>query len=174
MSAGRRPGDTRFKTDYMDNAVFDLQQVVREAVDILGPVKSEFDTLVGTGFSGGLLIPTLALRLRRKFILIRKETDDSHHGSGKILGELGAKWIFVDDFTSSGATRRRVIDKITVAASQRSLTTAHVADYYYGRLIERRYRPIVPEPVVDDTIVADSNGNIFCGCGCGLPSRRRV
>ena len=129
----------KFQTGYMDNAVFDLQKVVREAVANLRPVASEFDTLVGTGFSGGLIIPTLALRLKKKFVLIRKESDDSHHGSGRLLGELGERWIFVDDFTSTGTTKRRVIEKVEAAATLHDHTTQLVASYYYAEHITFKY-----------------------------------
>lgn len=101
---------TQFKTWYMDQAVFDLAGIIETAKKRLAGV--DFDTLVGTGFSGGIVIPSLALALGKKFVLIRKETDDSHHGRGKLVGELGDKWIFVDDFVSSGRTRDRVISKI--------------------------------------------------------------
>lgn len=101
---------TEFKTYYMDTALFDLQEVIDTAQERLADV--EFDTLVGTGFSGGIVIPSLALAMGKKFVLIRKETDDSHHGKGRLLGQLGNRWIFVDDFTSSGRTRKRVIDKV--------------------------------------------------------------
>lgn len=104
---------TQFKTWYMDKAVFGLAEVIETAKDRLKDV--EFDTMVGTGFSGGIVIPSLALALGKTFVLIRKETDDSHHGKGRLVGELGEKWIFVDDFISSGRTRDRVISKISEA-----------------------------------------------------------
>jgi orotate phosphoribosyltransferase-like protein len=63
----------------------------------------------------------------KKFVLIRKETDDSHHGKGRLLGELGNKWIFVDDFVSSGRTRQRVIDKVEEVDSD----TEYVGQYMY-------------------------------------------
>lgn len=122
----------KFSVSYMDEAVFDLQGTVRKAVEALRPHVREFDTLVGTGFSGGLVIPALALRLRKNFVLIRKETDDSHHGQGRLLGTLGARWIFVDDFVATGGTRRRVIDKVNDAASTHFHKTQHVGDYFYG------------------------------------------
>lgn len=119
----------RFNTFYMDEAVFDLPKVIETATKALADV--EFDTLVGTGFSGGIVIPSLALALGKQFVLIRKETDDSHHGRGRLLGQLGARWIFVDDFVASGETRRRVIRKVREAAVERDAVTQLVGQYMY-------------------------------------------
>lgn len=119
----------KFGTYYMDDAVFDLSQVIETAKERLADV--EFDTMVGTGFSGGLVIPALALAMNKKFVLIRKETDDSHHGEGRLVGELGSRWIFVDDFVSSGKTRHRVVEKVNEAAHERSAHTEMVGQYMY-------------------------------------------
>jgi orotate phosphoribosyltransferase len=116
---------TKLKTYYMDTALFNLQEVIETAKERLADV--DFDTLVGTGFSGGIVIPALALAMGKKFVLIRKETDDSHHGRGRLLGEIGEKWIFVDDFISSGKTRQRVIDKVEEVDSD----TEYVGQYMY-------------------------------------------
>lgn len=120
---------TRLRTYYMDTALFDLADVIETAKERLAEV--EFDTLVGTGFSGGIVIPALALAMGKKFVLIRKETDDSHHGGGQLLGELGERWIFVDDFVSSGRTRNRVINKIDDAARDYEMVTKFVGQYMY-------------------------------------------
>lgn len=118
-----------FKTYYMDTALFNLAEVIDTAKERLADV--EFDTLVGTGFSGGVVIPALALAMGKKFVLIRKETDDSHHGKGQLLGQLGNRWIFVDDFVASGTTRKRVIEKISRAAVETSVMTTMVGQYTY-------------------------------------------
>ncbi len=123
---------TQFKTYYMDTALFDLQEVIDTAQERLADV--EFDTMVGTGFSGSVVIPALALAMGKKFVLIRKETDDSHHGRGRMLGQLGERWVFVDDFISSGRTRQRVIEKITEAVAEHCLDltlTKMVGQYLY-------------------------------------------
>lgn len=119
----------QFKTYYMDQALFDLAEVIRVAQKDLADV--DFDTMVGTGFSGGIVIPSLALAMGKKFVLIRKETDDSHHGKGRLLGQLGARWIFVDDFVSSGWTRKRVIEKVEDAAIEACANTKMVGQYMY-------------------------------------------
>lgn len=120
----------KFNTWYMDSALFDLPEVIEDAK--YGLAGIEFDTLVGTGFSGGIVIPSLALALDKKFVLIRKETDDSHHGKGKLVGQLGARWIFVDDFISSGKTRKRVISKVEEAAVEAGVTAEMVGQYLYS------------------------------------------
>lgn len=120
---------TTFSTYYMDNALFNLESVIDRAKKDLYGV--DFDTLVGTGFSGSVVIPALALAMGKKFVLIRKETDDSHHGKGRLLGELGQRWVFVDDFVSSGKTRKRVIEKIEEASELTKGTTEMVGQYMY-------------------------------------------
>lgn len=120
-----------FRTWYMDNALFDLPEVIDTAQKHLADV--DFDTLVGTGFSGGIVIPALALSMGKKFVLIRKETDDSHHGKGRLLGQLGSRWVFVDDFVSSGRTRERVIEKVREAAERASVPTTLVGQYMYAK-----------------------------------------
>ena len=128
----------RFATGYFDDALFNLDKVLRQARKDL--VEIDFDTIVGTGFSGGVVIPALALRLKCNFVLIRKEHDDSHHGGGRLIGNLGKRWLFVDDFVSSGATRRRVYDKIAAAATLEDVATTYVGDYQYA-LHDNRFVP---------------------------------
>lgn len=134
---------TTFRTYYMDEAVFSLSEVIETAQKKLADV--EFDTLVGTGFSGGIVVPSLALAMGKKFVLVRKETDDSHHGSGQLLGELGPRWIFVDDFAQTGRTQKRVIRKIKEAAEVRDTTTTLVGRYMYAGAQE--FEPFHPRRV---------------------------
>lgn len=119
----------RFNTYYMDQALFDLESVIGTAAERLADV--DFDTLVGTGFSGSVVIPSLALRMGKKFALLRKDTDDSHHGRGRLVGEIGDKWIFVDDFISSGKTRTRVIEKVSDALLLNGMVSEMAGQYMY-------------------------------------------
>ena len=139
----------RFATGYMDNATTPegLSQIVETAIRDLGEV--DFDTIVGTGFSGGVVIPFLAAAMGKDFVLIRKEDDDSHHGPGKLLGTLGQRWIFVDDFVSSGATQKRVLAKVEEAAApstefwgdKTDLQTTYVGTYTYVNFDKKGWRP---------------------------------
>lgn len=134
---------TTFRTYYMDEAVFSLSEVIETAQKKLADV--EFDTLVGTGFSGGIVVPSLALAMGKEFVLVRKETDDSHHGSGRLLGRLGSRWIFVDDFAQTGRTQKRVIRKVREAAEVHDTTTTLVGRYLYAGAQE--FEPFHPRRV---------------------------
>lgn len=135
---------TTFQTYYFDEAILNLPKVIEDAKAELE--KVEFDTLVGTGFSGGIVIPSLALAMGKKFVLIRKETDDSHHGKGRMVGQLGTAWVFVDDFISSGRTRTRVINKVADAVVETGQKTTMVGQYMYqARSYENPgFRPFDP------------------------------
>lgn len=147
-------GSTRFTTGYMDKALFDLEAVIRQARKDLRDIN--FDTIVGTGFSGGVVIPTLARSLKVKFALLRKETDDSHHGSGRLLGEIGRRWIFVDDFCSSGNTRRRVLEKVAAGLILNDGTSTYCGDYYYSNFDPtQRWQPEVPDEFVAEAPAVD-------------------
>lgn len=145
MSYYRQPsGVARFRTGYMDKALFDLESVIRTARKDLR--DADFDTLVGTGFSGGVVIPALARSMGKRFALLRKETDDSHHGSGRLLGDIGKRWIFVDDFVSSGATFRRLSEKVAAACTLEDHVSTYVGDYLYAHTEpESRWRPVEPD-----------------------------
>lgn len=109
---------TEFRTGYLDAAINDLPGIVERAMDELKGV--DFDTLVGTGFSGALVVPALAMWMDKDFLLVRKDHDDSHH-SGRLVGNLGERWIFVDDFISSGTTLERVESRILREVAKRRL-----------------------------------------------------
>lgn len=136
-----RPHTQRFDS-YFENALFHLPDVIDAAKKRLARIK--FDTLVGTGFSGAVVVPALALAMDKKFVLVRKENDDSHHGRGRLLGELGERWLFVDDFISSGRTRAYVIRKIERATDRED--TRCVGQYLYkpqyGEKEFARYNPL--------------------------------
>lgn len=77
--------------------------------------NTDFDTLVGTGLSGALVVPTLARNMGKSWAIVRKRNDGSHaQDAGRfdrrplIEGRIGRRWLFVDDQIDSGITLKRV------------------------------------------------------------------
>jgi len=89
---------------WLNEAFRDIDAVVNKARKALESVQ--YDTMVGTGLSGSLVIPVLAREFGKYFAIVRK--DEARHSDLEIEGQIGHKWIFVDDFIGSGATRGRV------------------------------------------------------------------
>lgn len=125
-----------FHTGYMDDALFHPEKIIEQAKVDLADV--DYDTLVGTGFSGGIIIPMLAAALGKSFCLVRKESDTSHHGAGRLMGRLGKRWLFVDDFVGSGATKNYVMEKVSTTMvtnfetyDYEPIGTTYVGDYLY-------------------------------------------
>jgi adenine/guanine phosphoribosyltransferase-like PRPP-binding protein len=68
----------------------------------------DFDTFVATGLSGATVAPILARAFHKNVLIIRKH-DDRCHDSNPAVGALGERWVFVDDFISTGSTFERVL-----------------------------------------------------------------
>lgn len=94
---------------YFPAAFGNLTEMADRVRDRLGDL--EYDTIVGTGLSGALVVPTLARELDKHWAIVRKE--DGSHSDNMIEGAVGRRWLFVDDFVDSGATVRRVIATMT-------------------------------------------------------------
>ena len=91
---------------YFDIALHQPERIIEQAKQQLAGV--EFDTFVATGLSGVNVAGLLAHALGKTTLLIRKDDDTSNHSGARAAGVLGRRWVFLDDFVSSGATRRRV------------------------------------------------------------------
>lgn len=78
----------------------DLNQFVASARRTLRDI--DYDTMVGRGLSGALAVPTLARALHKDFFIVR--VNPSAHDRSPGVGRLGKRWLFVDDFISSGIT----------------------------------------------------------------------
>jgi len=100
-----------YGVSYMSRALDDVNGVIRDMRKALAGVK--YDTIVVTGSSGMMIGPILARALRKKVFVVRKKPEyESSHSHCAFLGTLGHRWVFVDDFISSGETFRRVRDGI--------------------------------------------------------------
>lgn len=91
----------RLVASYMARGVMEPHEVEARARQALEGL--DFDTLVGRGLSGALVVPTLARALGKRWAIVRKEGDGSH-SSNRYEGCCGTRWLFVDDLVGSGET----------------------------------------------------------------------
>lgn len=109
---------------------FDFPTLRKDARKALRGI--EFDTIVGRGLSGALVIPRLADAFGCKWLMVRKPAEQSH-SSWAVEGHLGRRWLFVDDLIDSGETYRIVKDSIAeqAAATRPRWETEHVGAWLY-------------------------------------------
>lgn len=88
----------------------DLDLVVESSRRTLSEV--EFDAIAVTGVSGLSVGSPLALALKKKLLVLRKQCEDTHGDPGELLGREdlneGTRVLVVDDFYLSGATGRAI------------------------------------------------------------------
>ncbi len=132
--------------NYFDQAFEDPSDLIDMARKTLKDV--EYDTMVGTGLSGSLVIPVLAHALDKNFAIVRKER--SLHDTSEVVGRIGHRWIFVDDFIATGATREKVIGAMSTLITYNPrtyenvpLVSEYVGTYQYGTMygITKRFIP---------------------------------
>lgn len=99
------PRPLAMHSGYMTGAYDSTKKLTASARAALALV--EFDTMVGIGLSGSLVVPLLARALDARWLILRKESESSH-SAYPAEGDLGARWLFVDDFIATGATLRGV------------------------------------------------------------------
>ena len=102
------------RTDYLDDAFRDPEYIADKACKALKDVN--YDTMVGIGLSGSLVVPILARALGKYWCIVRKE--DGSHTHNRVEGQIGQRCLFVDDCVDSGRSRERVKSVIEEVCSQ--------------------------------------------------------
>lgn len=145
---------------YSDEAFGDSTTLIERAQRALEGI--EFDSMVGTGLSGALVVPILARAMDKTFAIIRKDSDSSH-ATSRLEGMIGDSYIFVDDFVATGATRDRVVKAVERLAQEfYVLEPRFVGTYQYAMNREARLIP------VDSSARKSLPG---CTCGCNLSQK---
>lgn len=131
-----------FRTEYSREAFDSTDVLLTRAREALRGVK--YDTMVCMGTSGTSLVPWLARRLRKYFVIVRKDGESSH-ASSRLNGMLGARYVLVDDFVETGSTLRRMVEAIDEAIDGRARwgrTTErpeHIGSYLYAQFDLNRH-----------------------------------
>jgi hypothetical protein len=125
-------------TPCLDGATVDPRVMAEQAGYICRGVH--FDTMVGTGMSGALVVPVLARELGKHWMILRKPGDAHKHHSAPGEGSLGNHWLFVDDGIMTGETVQRVRREVGQIARSRGHMTRFAGAYCYGDHDHDRYR----------------------------------
>lgn len=88
-----------------------LALVVSEAVKLLRPKRDSFDGIAVRGASGLLVGPTVALRLHKQLIIVRK-MGENHHSQSSVEGVYCPKYIILDDMIETGETLKTIRDTV--------------------------------------------------------------
>lgn len=111
----------------------DLGEAVERTVKALSEHLDKFDFIAVRGCSGMLVGAPVSLAIGKPLVVARKPTEDSHSWSGKLINDAHAhgRYIFLDDFISSGATERAVIQAIEEARKNDWQKCEYVGSYEY-------------------------------------------
>lgn len=94
---------------YLRRVFEEPENVCQEVCHTLDGV--DFDSFVVMGTSGMIIVDRISRAMGKPFAVVRKEGDGSHSYT-PIEGTVGQKWVFLDDFVSSGETFMRVCKQI--------------------------------------------------------------
>lgn len=81
-----------------------LNCAVKNIVKILKPLSKSYDAIVFRGMSGSLIAPIIAMRLKKKLIMIRKGNDGNHSCMKSEGWKMVDRVVIIDDLVSSGST----------------------------------------------------------------------
>lgn len=100
----------------------DLDKTVEATYSELKPKRhrDRFDFIAAMGMSSVTVASPVALALGKQLVIVRKTSDTSHSGAQRIVGRnlKGRRYIFIDDFVSSGATFKQVRDELRRAGAR--------------------------------------------------------
>jgi hypothetical protein len=86
------------------------EKILRKISRLLRPHIDEFDSIAFQGFSGALIAPVVATRLKKHCLIVRKNRNSSHAISD-VEGYFG-NYVIIDDLWASGDTLRNIKKKI--------------------------------------------------------------
>lgn len=85
-------------------------KAVEKAIKALS--KHNFDSIAFMGMSGALVAPTIASRMNKELLMVRKK-DEKRHSSFDVEGySISKRFVIVDDFVCSGETVTYILDQI--------------------------------------------------------------
>lgn len=105
------------KSDYLSEIMspIGLQKTVRKVCRIIRTSGVKFDAVAFRGFSGAIIAPMVACRMKKGFLAVRKSKEyEACHSSQLVEGavKVDCRYIIVDDLISSGATIWNIVETL--------------------------------------------------------------
>jgi adenine/guanine phosphoribosyltransferase-like PRPP-binding protein len=97
---------------YEDGTFNDLETIVTETLDGLKPHVGEFDSIAVTGISGVVVGAPVSILIDKPLIIVRKDEYSHSYNRVENIKNVGARYLFLDDFRGTGATQNRVLKEI--------------------------------------------------------------
>lgn len=102
------------KSQYLHVAIYPYYRatVIDFIIQKIENNKLDFDSIAFMGMSGALIVPTVADKLNKFMLLVRKNYE-RRHSCLQVEGYLNSKrYLIIDDIISSGMTIRSIVEKI--------------------------------------------------------------
>lgn len=130
----RESDGIRLETKFTEIPVPEIAENLKYRLENSG--DPEFDTIVGVGYSGALVLPELAKLLGKDYLVLRKPNmanpfEVIFGGKRYGVGKLGEKWLFVDDFTSTGKTHDLAREMVSELSAEHDFHPQFMGSYYY-------------------------------------------
>lgn len=91
----------------------DMALVATYTTKALRERAEEFDSIAVRGMSGALIGAIVSVRLKKPLVIVRKPGENPHGSEYAVNGaNVGKRVLFLDDFVSTGRTKRAVIEAI--------------------------------------------------------------
>jgi len=112
---------------------YSTEELIENAETQLYGHKVEFDSMVGIGLSGILVLPLLARHFNVPFFACRKG-EETHHNSElpEGGGRIGKRWILIDDAKVTGSTIANVRSIIKTVTDRFNFDATYVGTYSYN------------------------------------------
>lgn len=136
---------------YMEEIFTEPKELAnRAAAEIRGKDRRGIDLVVGSGVSGSIAAVIIAMKLKKRYAIVRKpyeyskycSDDDGRSHSGRVIEGViasGDRVLFVDDFIGTGRTRNRCEKALAGLRNNFSKPPKIVAHYLYHNSGQRFY-----------------------------------
>lgn len=136
-----------------------LKQIISTTVRHLKPYQDDFQAIAFRGMSGAIVAPTVACRLNKEIVVVRKKGLNAHsslivEGSRNI-----GRYIIIDDFVCEGFTILSIQREIKKFCPEAKCSGLYM--YMYGNVEPMVYKRINRR--VTNNLFKQANWRVFVG-----------